>query len=65
MSLYAVLISDLWSVEVCLMLTQSGQVRRLEKIFWMMTLLARNIVIITLNSNNTLAHRGWGLEPMN
>ena len=47
------------------MLTQAGQVRRLAKIFWMMTLLARNMVIITLNSNNTLAHRGWGLAPMN
>ena len=66
-SLYAfvVLISDQWSVEVCLMLTQSGQVRRLEKIFWMMTLLARNMVIITLTTISTLAHTGWGLSPMN
>ena len=48
-----------------LMLTQAGQVRRLEKIFWMMTLLARNMVMRTLNNNRMLAHRGWGLAPMN
>ena len=41
-----------------LMLTQSGQVRRLEKIFWMMTLLARNMVIMTLSNNRMLAHTG-------
>ena len=47
------------------MLTQAGQVSRLENIFWMMTLLARNMVIITLATISTLAHTGWGLAPMN
>ena len=45
-------------ISISLMLTQVGQVRRLENIFWMMTLLARNMVIITLNNNKMLAHRG-------
>ena len=47
------------------MLTQEGQVRRLEKIFWMMTLLARNMVTNTLSTSRQLAHSGWGLAPMN
>ena len=48
-----------------LTLTQVSQVRRLPKIFWMMTLLARNMVIITLTTRRMLAHSAWGLSPMN
>ena len=48
-----------------LMVTQSGQVRRLPNIFCTMALLARNIVINTLNTSRMLAHSGCGLSPMN